>query len=226
MATGPLKRGILWALLTESGVLHMRTDWYWIRQGALLQDPGRYAGRMDLPTLPPDAPTARRLRARLPNGAVWLTSPLARARQTVAVLDPAANAVTVDEVSDQDLGQWAGRRRTEVHKTNPQIEWTQPASIEPEGGEAFPEVVNRTAAVIERLTQHYPDRPLVVVTHAAIIRAALVLALDLPVEAGFQFECSPFSLTHLSWTGPSDFDGASEERIGTWHVHHLNLTVN
>lgn len=200
----------------------MRTDWYWVRHGAPLQDPGRYAGRLDLPTVPPDAATARRLMTQLPQGAVWLTSPLARARQTVHVLDPSANAVSVEDLTDQDLGSWAGRRQAEVHKANPQIDWSAPASIVPEGGEGFDAVVTRVAGFVERMTQHYPDRPIVVVSHLGLIRAAMVLALDLPNESGFQFDVTPFSLTHLSWTGPNDLSERSDERIGSWRVHTTN----
>lgn len=204
----------------------MRTDWYWVRQGALSQDAGRYAGRLDLPTVPPDAAVARRLNNRLPRGAVWLTSPLARARATVAALDPSANAVSVEEMTDQDLGAWTGRRRAEVHKANPQIDWTAPALVEPEDGEGYSAVVDRTAMLIERLTGHYAGRPLVAVSHSAVIRAAIVLALDLPNEAGHLIDVAPFSLTHLSWTGSDDLSVHSEERIGTWRVHRLNLTVS
>jgi len=200
----------------------MRSDWYWVRHGALLQDPGRYAGRLDLPTTPPDAVLARRLISHLPPGAVWLTSPLARARQTVQALDPTANATVVEDLTDQDLGSWAGRRQSEVHKANPQIDWSTPSTIVPEGGECFDSVVTRVASLIERLTQHYPDRPLVVVSHLALVRAAMVLALDLPNEGGFQFDVSPFSLTHLSWTGPDNLSDQSEERLGTWRVHTIN----
>jgi len=161
---------------------------------------------------------------------VWLTSPLGRARGTVAALDPCANAVRVEEMTDQDLGLWTGRRRAEVHKSNPQVDWLAPALIEPEGGEDFNSVVERAAVFIERLTHHYAGRPLVAVSHCAVIRAAIVLALDLPNEAGPLIDVAPFSLTHLSWSGP---EGEAEklpqgaaERIGTWRVHTLNLTVS
>ncbi len=203
----------------------MRSDWYWVRQGAPLQDPGRYAGRLDLPTGLPDAALARRMMGQIPQGAVWLTSPLVRARQTVQALDPSANAVTVDDLTDQDLGNWAGRRQSEVHKANPQIDWSAPSTIVPEGGEGFDAVVARVASLVERLTQHYPDRPLVVVSHLTLIRAALVLALDLPNESGFQFEAAPLSLTHLSWTGPANLADRSEERLGTWRVHTTNRVL-
>ncbi len=204
----------------------MRSDWYWVRHGAPLQDPGRYAGHLDLPTVPPDAGAARRLLSHLPQGAVWLTSPLVRARQTVQVLDPAANATVVQDLTDQDLGSWAGRRQSEVHKANPQIDWSMPGSIVPEGGEGFEAVVTRVATLIERLTQHYPDRPLVVVSHLALIRAAIVLALDLPNEGGFQFDASPLSLTHVSWTGPDNLSEKSDERRGTWRLHTINRVLS
>ncbi len=203
----------------------MRSDWYWVRQGAPLQDPGRYAGRLDLPTGPPDPGAARRLMSQLPQGAVWLTSPLVRARQTVQALDPAANATVVEDLIDQDLGTWAGRRQTEVHKANPQVDWSQPASIVPEGGEGFDAVVVRVAKLIERLTRHYPGRPIVVVSHLTLIRAAMVLALDLPNEGGFQFDLAPLSLTHLSWTGPDELVEHSDERLGEWRVHTVNRVV-
>lgn len=203
----------------------MRSDWYWVRQAAPLQDPGRYAGRLDLPTAPPDAVAARRLMSQLPRGAVWLTSPLARARQTVQALDSAANATVVEDLTDQDLGSWAGRRQSEVHKANPQIDWTRPASVVPEGGERFEHVVTRAAGMIERLTQHYPNRPLVVVSHLALVRAALVLALDIPNEGGFQFDVAPLSLTHLSWTGPDELAERSDDRLGTWRAHTINRVL-
>ncbi|MEQ9520589.1 MAG: histidine phosphatase family protein [Parvibaculum sp.] len=203
----------------------MRTDWYWIRQGCIAQDPGRYTGRLDLPTLPPGAVAARRLSSRLPNGAVWLTSPAQRARASVRALSESANAISVEGLADQDLGSWAGRRRAEVHKSNPQIDWDNPSTILPEDGEGFGDVVARVAETVQRLTLHYPDRPMIAVSHAAVIRAALILALDLPEENGHLLEIAPFSLTHLSWEGPDDMRADTQEREGVWRVHHVNLTV-
>lgn len=203
----------------------MRTDWYWIRQGCIAQDPGRYSGRLDLPTLPPGAVVARRLASRLPNGAVWISSPAQRARASVRALNETANAIHVDDFADQDLGLWAGRRRAEVHKANPQIDWSQPSLVQPEGGESFGDVIERVAGAIQRLTLHYPDRPLIVVTHAPVIRAALVLALDLPEENGHLLDVAPFSLTHLSWEGPDDMEADAADRQGVWRMHHANLTM-
>lgn len=189
------------------------------------QDPSRYTGRIDLPALPPDPLVARRLRAQLPTGCVWLTSPQKRARQSAQLLDGSVQAVEVSDFSDQDLGAWAGQRRNDVHKAHEGLDWSDPVNIVPPGGETFAQVVDRVASGIERLSAHYPDQPLVAVTHAVVVRAAIALALDLPAEEGLRFDIAPASLTHLSWRGPDDL-GDGETRAGEWTVHCVNLTVS
>jgi alpha-ribazole phosphatase len=69
----------------------VRTRWWWIRHAPVIVDEGRIYGQSDLPCDCSDARVFASLATLLPRKAVWLTSHLARTKQTAQAIFAAGN---------------------------------------------------------------------------------------------------------------------------------------
>ncbi|MDQ1709345.1 MAG: hypothetical protein QOG49_730 [Frankiaceae bacterium] len=130
-----------------------------------------------------------------------LCSPTARARET------ARAAGLEDPVDDPrlrplDVGLWAGRSLLDVSGDDPAgaVRWLGDPAARPHGGETVVELIARVGALLaEWHDAAAPD--LVAVTHAAVIRAAVVVALGAPAESFWRVEAAPASVTELHTRG-------------------------
>jgi broad specificity phosphatase PhoE len=201
------------------------TRWWWIRH-APVPDGGRIYGQSDLDCDCGDSEIFRILARELPRNAVWVTSNLARTRQTAAAILAADEAgrfagvapQAIHEFAEQHLGEWQGQERKAFYaarKVGTHTLWFAPASERPQGGESFEDLVQRVVPAIERLNGAHRGRDIVAVTHGGTIRAALGFALGLPAQAALSFSVENCSLTridHLTAGGGS----------GLWRVVAVN----
>ncbi len=191
--------------MTETSIKSV--DWYWLRH-APTGVRGRFNGRGDVPALTPIGTVPD-----LPTGAVWLTSPLLRCRQTAAHLKPPADELRVVEAFvEQDFGDWEGRGYDDPAIRDHAAFWADPGRVAPPGGESFADVLARIRPAIAREIDGATG-PIVCVSHAGVIRAALALALDLDANSALRFHIAPLSTTKLTW-----FDS------GAWQVDWINRT--
>jgi broad specificity phosphatase PhoE len=127
------------------------------------------------------------------------TSPALRARETAAALGLTA---TVDErLRDCDFGRWAGLKFSQVLVREPRklVSWISNPSSAPHGGEPIPQVIERVAAWIRE-----PDRAkghTVAITHASVIRAAIVHVIEAQLQSFWRIDVLPLSLTDLRTNG-------------------------
>jgi broad specificity phosphatase PhoE len=130
---------------------------------------------------------------------VW-TSPALRARQTAAALglDTAAEEPALCDV---DHGRWAGRRLEEVQAEEPEnvIAWLADPDAAPHGGEALAALLRRAASWLD--VRAGDGGHGIAVTHAAVIRAAILHALAAPASSFWRIDIAPLSLTELSHDG-------------------------
>ena len=147
---------------------------------------------------------ARRLRG-LPISSVW-SSPLMRAIDTATVI---ASELTLpvqisEAMNEVDYGEWTGRSFAEL-ESDPR--WRSFNTVRSQtavpGGESMQQVEHRVAERLELWAQHYPANLVVVVTHAEIIRIAVLQTLGLPIDCFDRIEISPGSICALSWSGYS-----------------------
>lgn len=128
-----------------------------------------------------------------------LASPLLRARQTAAALclDARADA----DLADLDCGRWAGRGVAEVQKEEPEAlaAWLTDADAAPHGGETRAGLGARVGGWMRR--QEAGRGHLAAVTHAAVIRAAVLRVLDAPPDAFWRIDVAPLTLTDLRFDG-------------------------
>lgn len=83
------------------------------------------------------------------------------------------------------VGDWDGKTYLEVKKNEPEIykKWTaDPVRNAPPGGESIADVCHRTQTTLDKIRTNYEGQTVAVVTHAEIIRAALVYALGMPLD--------------------------------------------
>jgi probable phosphoglycerate mutase len=123
--------------------------------------------------------------AVLPISAI-ISSPLERARDTAEILAKGRDLkVQIEpELSDTDVGRWAGQVIEQVSKDDPSWKaYVKDPTVAPEGVETFPQVQQRVVAAIERWRKQdnigaYPA----FVAHADVIK--LILAHYMDLEAG------------------------------------------
>lgn len=127
---------------------------------------------------------------------VCLTSPALRARQTAQHLRIAA--AIEPSLRDCDYGRWAGRMFDEVQREEPDAidEWLRDPAVAPHGGELIVGLIARVAQWLD-LQRATPQR-IVAITHAAIIRAAIVHALGAPPLSFWRIDIAPLSLVRLN----------------------------
>jgi broad specificity phosphatase PhoE len=126
--------------------------------------------------------------------AAW-TSPARRAQETAAALG--LTAAPDPALSDIDYGAWAGRSLAEIEASDPTglARWMTDPAASPHGGETILALITRVAGWLEKM-QGAKTR-CVAVTHPAVIRAAILIALDAPPISFWRVDIAPLSFTRL-----------------------------
>lgn len=128
------------------------------------------------------------------------TSPALRSRQTADALRLDA---TVDPaLRDADFGCWTGLPFNEVATREPEAvaSWMAEPGAAPHGGESTLDLIGRVATWLDhhgRVSGHT-----LAVTHAAVIRAALVHALGAEASCFWRIEIGPLAVVDLRRGSP------------------------
>lgn len=128
----------------------------------------------------------------------YLTGPELRTRQTAAQLQFEAGVEPA--LRDCDYGSWAGCGFEAVCARDPQgiSAWLHDPAATPHGGESILALMGRVAAWLAGEQPHH--RRSIVVTHAGVVRAAIVHALGAPPQSFWRIDVAPLSITRLSGT--------------------------
>ena len=126
--------------------------------------------------------------------------PEKRARQTAELLG--VSAVVDRQLADLDLGGWRGGVLSRVQPADLAVWLTDPTRA-PHGGESVVDLLGRVRGWMDGLAS--ARGRIVAVTHPAVIRAAIVVALDAPPKSFWRIDIAPMSRTvmHLrgqAWT--------------------------
>ncbi len=149
-------------------IRHGRTVW---------NEQGRIQGRRDLPLS--DRGRAEVEGWRLPEAAqaaLWICSPLLRARQTAALLHGAAVA-SEPRLIETDWGDWEGLTLAQMRAAGGAgmaENESKGLDFQPPGGESPRRVQERLAPLLKELARRGED--VVAVTHKGVIRAIYALA--------------------------------------------------
>jgi broad specificity phosphatase PhoE len=132
-------------------------------------------------------------------------SPRERTQQTaraIALARGGSPVETIDALDEVDFGAWSGVEFETLAHDPRWRRWNERRSFaRAPGGESMIEVQARVVRHLERATASRPEDALVLVSHAEVIRAALIYCLGLSLDAWRLFEISPASITKLSVNG-------------------------
>jgi broad specificity phosphatase PhoE len=136
------------------------------------------------------------LAGRLPRADASWVSPELRTRQTAEALG--LEAKPLPPLRDCDYGRWSGRSFDDVCAREPQAvaAWLNDPAAAPHGGESISHLMQRVAQWLAGEIIHH--RQSIVVTHAAVIRAAVVHAIEAAPQSFWRIDISPLSCTRLS----------------------------
>ncbi|MBR1456570.1 MAG: histidine phosphatase family protein [Oscillospiraceae bacterium] len=146
-----------------------------IRHGATpLSEARRYQGALDTP-LSPNGRAALH-RARLEPEKVY-TSPMLRARETAALLFPAARQIPIADLREMDFGVFEGRSAAEMASDSAYRAWVESGCTAPcpmgEARDAFSARVCQVFASLADEALAAGERELVVVAHGGTQMAVL-----------------------------------------------------
>jgi len=128
--------------------------------------------------------------------ATVLTAPERRAVETAELLGLTA---TVDErLRDLDAGAWRGAELAAIPEEHLR-DWLSDPEFRGHGGESVLDVLARTGRWLADVADS--GRSTVAVTHPAVIRAALVVALDAPPAAFWRLDVGPGAVVRLRHRG-------------------------
>jgi broad specificity phosphatase PhoE len=136
---------------------------------------------------------------RLPSCDIVLCGPALCARQTtdglglVSTMEPS--------LRDCDFGRWSGQSLQDVQAGEPAAvaDWLKNPDATPHGGESFADVTMRVAGWIDVMLTR--SGSVLAVTHALVIRAAIVHALGAGPQAFRHIDVGPLARASLSGGG-------------------------
>jgi broad specificity phosphatase PhoE len=126
----------------------------------------------------------------------FLTGPETSCRQTAKALGLPA---TVDDaLRDCDFGDWRGHTLDELSSADPDAvtRWLTDPEAAPHGGESTMDLLARVAAWLDALP--LDGGRIVAITHAAVIKAAVVHAILATPKSFWRIDIPPMSRTVLS----------------------------
>lgn len=130
-----------------------------------------------------------------------LCSPALQAVQTADALG--FDALPEPLLRDCDYGRWAGLSLDYVYAQHPEhiAQWLQDPAAAPHGGESIVDLISRAGGWLGALQYSETQdkkHDIIAITHASVIRAAVVFALGAPASAFWRIDVAPLSLTRLS----------------------------
>jgi broad specificity phosphatase PhoE len=142
---------------------------------------------------------ASALAGHLPASDECLAAPELRTRQTAEVLGLSPGVEPA--LRDCDYGRWAGLTLDEIAAREPEPvqSWLRDPAAAPHGGDSILRLMERVTDWLANTRGL--DRRLTVITHPAVIRAAVVCAIEATPGSFWRIDVAPLSVTRLSGTG-------------------------
>lgn len=142
-------------------------------------------------------------------------SPITRCIQTIT---PYLNAYPeikftfTDSLIEMDYGSWSGKKLQNLSKKK---EWSaiqnSPTDFTFPNGESFQEMRKRVKLFLNSITKI--DGPILVVSHGDVIKMALAITMDMPLNKFQNFMVAPASLSVINFSTSSKSIVSTNERI-------------
>jgi broad specificity phosphatase PhoE len=144
------------------------------------------------------------------------SSPRRRTRHTAGIIAAAWDTTVriVPQMDEIDFGSWSGQT-FEALSADPQWRrWNKYRGVSrTPAGDSIRDVQERVLAHFRKLEQVVEEETIVIVTHAEVIRSAVLLALQAPIDDYHRIEIGPASLTRLTVEGSQLRLDSVNERI-------------
>ena len=128
-----------------------------------------------------------------------VSSPLARTRQTAALIASACESGDVEldaRFIELDYGEWDERPLAEVSPED-WATWRADLDFAPPGGESLAQLSVRVRDGLDSLLDSARDRAVVVVTHVSPLKAAVAWALGVSDEVSWRMFVAPASICRI-----------------------------
>ncbi|MFK8081969.1 MAG: histidine phosphatase family protein [Granulosicoccus sp.] len=196
------------------------TRFWWIRHARVPEVAHRMYGSLDVDSDTSDTQLFKGVASKLPDNALWVTSPLKRTHQTAEALlaNGASQSQMIQEadIVEQDFGDYNGLTHEELFALRDDAYlgfWPLPPEQQAPNGESFSMLRRRVENFISSTIETHCGRDIVCVAHRGTILAALQIALDLPMRNSVSFDVGNVSLTRL--THHADIpEGGPQWRVG------------
>ncbi len=155
---------------------------------------GQYIGSTDLPLCEQGAEQLRQLAEQFdyPGAGIFISSPMKRCVESMSILYPDANVLTIDELRECDFGEFEGQTAEELRDSEAFKEWmSADADYAPYGGESGNHFANRVCSVFEQIVDGLMKTQTtssVIMTHAGII-SMLLSRYGLPQASPAEWVC-------------------------------------
>ncbi len=93
--------------------------------------------------------------------------------------------VQIPGLNEQNVGDWEGRSYLEIKKEEPDLykKWcNDPIRNRAPGGESLLDVFDRVSKDINKIIEENAGKKIVLVTHAGVIRSAIIAAMGMPID--------------------------------------------
>ncbi|MBF4998760.1 histidine phosphatase family protein [Nocardia sp. BSTN01] len=127
-----------------------------------------------------------------------LAAPELRATATATLLT--LRATVEPALRDLDCGDWAGRPMDTLDPAD-LMSWMTDPAYRGHGGEAITDLLDRVRGWLDTVVAD--RRRIVAITHPAVVRASVLLALAAPPESFWRMDIPPLSATTLHSRGPA-----------------------
>jgi len=126
-----------------------------------------------------------------------LMGPERRAMETATALQLAAPFTVDPALRDCAYGRWTGRRFSDVQAEEPDaiVSWISEPSANPHGGEAIIDLLKRVAGWLDERGRI--GGRVLAVSHPAVIRAAILHAIEAPPNSFWRINVEPLSVIDL-----------------------------
>lgn len=137
-------------------------------------------------------------------GGRLVTSPARRCQVPAGVVEPA--------LRPWDLGRWRGQPLAALDPAE-LARWRAEPTFDGHGGETLLALTDRVTGLLQGWRQLTRADQVVAVTHGAVIKAAVVVALNAPLHAVWDIDVHPRSVTEL------------RPRPGGWCIRYVNRPI-
>ncbi|NQY79385.1 MAG: histidine phosphatase family protein [Candidatus Caenarcaniphilales bacterium] len=105
---------------------------------------------------------------------------------------------------DKKEGDWSGKTYWQLHEEAPKAweKWSKdPINFCPPNGESVKDFVARVGRAFKDIIKNYEiGQKIILSTHTGVIRALIILSLNIPVENFFRIEVPSGSISRIDWT--------------------------